>query len=85
MLEKMDHRIYNDRGELAVIVQHAYSLAALRIQPAVRGALARLELPDRRWELISYVSVLEIWRVLKACSGSTCGGRCWPGGWCWVR
>lgn len=57
MLEEVDSRIFDDRGDLAVVVQHAYHLAALRVQPAIRGALARLKLPARRQEAVSHVSV----------------------------
>lgn len=62
MLEEVDRRIFDDRGELAVIVQHAYHLAALRAQPVIRGALARLKIPDRRKDTLSQVGVLRnIW------------------------
>lgn len=58
MLEELDRCIFDDRGELAVIVQHAYHLAALHAQPAIRGALTRLKLPTRRQETLSHVGVL---------------------------
>lgn len=47
--------IATDLGELAAIVQHVYSLAASRLQPFIRGALARRRLPDALWEMFSYV------------------------------
>lgn len=58
MLEEVDSRIFDDRGDLAVVVQHAYHLAALHAQPAIRGALARLKLPARRQEALSHVGVI---------------------------
>lgn len=57
MLEEVDSCIFDDRGELAVVVQHAYHLAALTAQPALRGALARIKLPARRQEALSHVGV----------------------------
>lgn len=58
MLEEVDSCIFDDRGELAVVVQHAYHLAALTAQPALRGALARIKMPARRQEALSHVGVL---------------------------
>lgn len=59
MLGDVDRLINDNRGELAVIVQHAYTLAALRAQPLIRGALARLKARGTRQEVLSYVSVPE--------------------------
>lgn len=56
-LEEADRRIADERGELAVIVQHAYTLAALRLQPVIRGALARIKIPDKLREELSTVSL----------------------------
>lgn len=56
VLEENTHRISNHRGKLAAIVQYVYSLAASRLQPFLRGALARRRLPDVHWEVLSDVS-----------------------------
>lgn len=56
LLRDIDHYISIVRGELAVIVQHAYSLAALQAQRVIRGALERRRLSDRWWEELNYVS-----------------------------
>ncbi len=57
VLEEASRHISDYRGELAAIVQFVYSLAATRLQPFLRGALARRRLPDAHWEMLSYVSV----------------------------
>lgn len=57
LLEEISRQISSHRGELAAIVQFVYSLAATRLQPFLRGALARRRLPDAHWEMLSYVSV----------------------------
>lgn len=56
MLEDNVRQISDHRGELAAIVQYVYSLAASRLQPFLRGAIARRRLPDVHWEMMSYVS-----------------------------
>lgn len=56
LLEDIDLYISHARGELAVIVQHAYSLAVPHAQRVIRGALERRKAPDRRWEVLNYVS-----------------------------
>lgn len=64
MLEKADRLIYDGRGELAVIVQYAYTLAAARVQPVIRGALTRLKIPGVRREVLSIVSSVCAGRVV---------------------
>lgn len=56
VLEECTRHISDHRGKLAAIVQYVYSLAASRLQPFLRGALARRRLPDVHWEVLSYVS-----------------------------
>ena len=56
MLEENARQISHHRGELAAIVQYVYSLAASRLQPFLRAALARCRLPGVHWEMMSYVS-----------------------------
>ncbi|CAM9587051.1 unnamed protein product, partial [Ectocarpus sp. 12 AP-2014] len=68
MLEESTRKIFGHRGELAAIVQYVYSLAAYRLQPFVRGALARCRLPDVHWEMFSYAflcAAVEIQRVFR--------------------
>lgn len=60
MLEESTRKIAGHRGELAAIVQYVYSLAASRLQPFLRGALARCRLPDVHWEMFSYVRILDV-------------------------
>eukprot|EP00903_Cladosiphon_okamuranus_P009171 g8759.t1 len=63
VLEENARQISDRRGELAVIVQHVYTLAASRLQPFLRGALARRRLPGVHWETMSYA--VEIQRVFR--------------------
>lgn len=60
MLEESTRKSFGHRGELAAIVQYVYSLAASRLQPFLRGALARCRLPDVHWEMFSYVRIQDV-------------------------
>ncbi|CAM9092452.1 unnamed protein product, partial [Ectocarpus fasciculatus] len=68
LLEESTRKISGHRGELAAIVQYVYSLAASRLQPFLRGAIARCRLPDVHWEMFSYAflsAAVEIQRVVR--------------------
>lgn len=71
VLEENARQISDHRGELAAIVQYVYSLAASRVQPFLRGALARRRLPNVHWEMLSYVSV-NCYRYATRGSETTC-------------